>query len=162
MLVNPSIMTQVFGPHKWCNPAPQTNTDKECRNTEEFLPDVERWWRRMQEQEELNDSEGHPISSGGAPESQQPINWSVSADSVYIIWQARSLTLCWSFMPPPLWLVLLNYSSSTSGIILLWFLTKISRPVLMYAPHPSGSACVCCALHTLDGCVVFPAECLAQ
>lgn len=50
------------------------------------------------------------------------LSWSVSADSVYIIWQACALTLLWSFML--LWPVMLIYFFLHPSIILFYLHTK--------------------------------------
>lgn len=64
--------------------------------------DAARWWREMQE-EELSELVAavqaeqwiHTYTRTYA----RAISWSISADSVYIMWHAGFLALLWSFMP---------------------------------------------------------------
>lgn len=95
------------------------------------------------------------------------ISWSVSADSVYIIWQARSLTLLWSFMPLLLWLVMLIYSSGTPASSCYDFLLNIAFDSIAWLVHYvySTSQWYCMsllgsALYILQRFIVLPAECI--
>lgn len=77
--------------------------------------DVERWWTETWEDEEL--SELITLAQAERWSHTHTISWSISADSVHIMWHARFLALHWSYMPPPppppLWLVMLIYFSGT-------------------------------------------------
>lgn len=156
-------MIRPFDSHEWS----YTNTcsdiwDGEGRKFDDSFVtqswwDVERWWC------ERRKSSSRQFRRSG--EVTHTISWSVSADSVYTMWQAHFLTLIWSFMPLLLWLVMLIYFSGTPASSCYDFLLNIacdSISCLVLYVYSTFQRCLLgSVLYTPEGFIVFPAEWIA-